>query len=73
MKMIRMLLELYGITAFQKDMLVGHVPLKWSKVASKFLKFTNCDIRVEVTGKTANHCVALRTKNTCNLFFYEDA
>ena len=55
------------------EKLVGHVPLKWSKVASKFLQFTNHDIRVEVTGKRVNHGVALGPKNTCNLFFYEDS
>ena len=31
--------------------IVGHVPLNRSKVASKFLQFTNHHIRVEVTGK----------------------
>ena len=30
---------------------VGHVLLNWSKVASKFLPFTNHHIRVEETGK----------------------
>ena len=31
--------------------IVGHVPLNWSKVASKFLQFTNHHSRVEVAGK----------------------
>ena len=37
--------------------IVGHVPLNWSKVASKFLQFTNDHIRVEMTGKSVNHGV----------------
>ena len=30
--------------------IVGHVPLNWSKVASKFLQLKNHHIRVELTG-----------------------
>ena len=49
MKMIKVSWQLYGMTVSKK--IVGHVPLNWSKVASKFLQFTNHHIRVEVTGK----------------------
>ena len=54
-------------------MIVGHVPLNWSKVASKFLQLTNHHIRVEVTGKRVNRGVWIGTRNTCKLFFYGDA
>ena len=47
--MTRMPLQLYGMTVSKK--IVGHVPLSWSKVASKFLQFTNHHTRVEETGK----------------------
>ena len=40
-------------------MIVGHIPLNWSKVASKFLQLTNHHIRVEVTGKRVNRGVGL--------------
>ena len=39
--------------------IVGYVLLNWRKLASKFLQFTNHDIRVEVTGKTVNRGVGL--------------
>ena len=39
--------------------LAGHVPLNWSKVASKFLQLTNHHSRVEVTGKRVNRGVGL--------------
>ena len=39
--------------------IVGHVPLNWSKEASKFLQLTNQGVRVEVTGKTVNRGVGL--------------
>ena len=54
MKMIRLLLQLYRLTVFQK--IVGHVPLSWSKMASKFLQITNYHIRVEVTGESQSWC-----------------
>ena len=38
-------------------MIVGHVALDWTKVASKFLQITNHPIRVEVTGKRVNRGV----------------
>ena len=37
--------------------MVRHVPLNWSKVASKFFQITNHHIRVEVTGKRVNRGV----------------
>ena len=52
--------------------IVGHVPLNWSKVASKFLQITNHHIRVEVTGKIVNRGVELGLKIPVN-FFYGDA
>ena len=36
--------------------IVGHVPLSWSKMASKFLQITNYHIRVEVTGESQSWC-----------------
>ena len=53
---------------------VGHVPLSWSKIASKFLKITNYDIREEVTGKKVNHGIKVGLKiplNYLNYFFME--
>ena len=51
--------------------IVGHVPLNWNKVSSKFLQFTNHHIRVEVTGKRVNPLCWIRTRNTSKLFFME--
>ena len=56
MKIIRMSLQLYKMTVFQN---IGHIPLNWSKVASKFLQFTNRHIRVELTGKRVSRVVLL--------------
>ena len=71
MKMIRMQLQLYGMTVSEK--IVGNVPLNWNKVASKFLQFTNNHIRVNVTGKRVNRGVELELKIPVNYFFYGDA
>ena len=68
MKMIRLPLQLYGLTVFQKD--VGHVPLNWRKVASKFFQITNHHIRVEVTGKRVNRRVELGLKIPVNYFLW---
>ena len=57
MKMMRMPLELYGMTVSKK--IVENVPLNSRKVASKFLQFTNDNIRVGVDGKRVNHGVGL--------------
>ena len=51
--------------------IVGYVALKWSKVASKFLQFTNHHTRAEVTRKRVNHGYWIGTQNTCQLFFME--
>ena len=69
MKMIRMQLQLYGMTVSEK--IVGNVPLNWNKVASKFLQFTNNHIRVNVTGKRVNRGVELELKIPVNYFFME--
>ena len=58
------------MTVFQKK-IVGHVPLNWSKVASKFLPFTNHHIRVKVTGKRVNRGVGLGLEIPANYFFME--
>ena len=50
---------------YVSKMMLGHVPLNWSKIASKFLQLTNHHIRVEVCW--------IGTRNTCKLFFYGDA
>ena len=49
---------------------IAHVPLNWSKVASKFLLITNCHIRVEVTGKRVNRGVELGLKIPVNFFLW---
>ena len=51
--------------------IVGHVPLNWSKVASKFLQLTNHHNRVEVTGKKVNRGVGLGPEIPANNFFME--
>ena len=53
-------------------LLVGHVPLNWGKVVSKFLQFTNHCVRVEMTGKRVNRCVRLGLEIPVN-FFCEDS
>ena len=47
---------------------VGHVPLNWSKVASKLLQFTNRGDWKE----SQSWCWNV-TRNTCKLIFYDDA
>ena len=44
-------------------------PLNWSKVASKFLQFTNHYIRIEVTGKRVSRGVRLELEYLSNIFF----
>ena len=51
--------------------IVGHVPLNWSKVASKFLQFTNNLIHIEVTGKGVNRGVGLGLEIHENYSFSE--
>ena len=51
-------------------MIVGYLPLNWSKVASKFLQLTNHQIRVEVTGKRVNRCVGLGLEIPANYFLW---
>ena len=51
--------------------IVGHVPLNWSKVTSKFLQLTNHHIRVEVAGKRVNRGVGLGLEVPANYFFME--
>ena len=48
-----------------------NVPLNWSKVASKFLQFTDHHIRVEVFGKRVNRGVGLGHEIPVNYFFLE--
>ena len=52
--------------------IVRHVPQNWSKVASKFLQFTNHHIRVKVTWKTVNRGVGLGLEIPVNYFLYGD-
>ena len=65
--MIRLPLQLYGLTVFQK--IAGYVPLSWSKMASKFLQITNYHICVEVTGKRVNHGVEVWLEISLDYFF----
>ena len=53
--------------------IVGHVPLNWSKVASKFLQLTNHHIRVEVIGKRVSRGVGFGLEIPANYFFHRDA
>ena len=66
--MIRMPLQLHGMTVSKN---IGHVPLNWSKMSSKFLQFTNHYIHVEVTGKRVNCGVGLGLKISVNYLFIE--
>ena len=50
--------------------IVRHIPLNWSKVASKFLQFANHHIRVEVTGKRVNRGVELGFEISVNYFLW---
>ena len=65
--MIRLPLQLYGLTVFQE--IAGYVPLSWSKMASKFLQITNYHICVEVTGKRVNHGVEVGLEISLDYFF----
>ena len=65
--MIRLPLQLYGLTVFQK--IAGYVPLSWSKMASKFLQITNYHICAEVTGKRVNHGVEVGLEISLDYFF----
>ena len=51
--------------------IVGHDPLKWSKVASKSLQFTNHHICCD--WKESLLWCWIGSRNTCKLFFYGDA
>ena len=51
--------------------IVGHVPLNWSKVASKFLQLANHHIRVEMTVKRVSRGVGLGLKIPENYIFME--
>ena len=51
--------------------LVGHVPLNWSKMFSKFLQFTNHPVGLEMTEKTVNHGVGSELEIPINCFFME--
>ena len=67
--MIRLQLQLNGLTVFQK--IVGYVPLNWSKMASKFLQITNYHIRLELTQKRINYGVEVGIKIPLNYLFME--
>ena len=69
MKIIRLPLQLYGSTVFQK--IVGYVPLNWSKMAPKFLQITNYHIRLEVTQKRVSYGVEVGLEIPLNYFFME--
>ena len=45
--------------SFHSNEVVGDVPLYWSELANKFLKFPSHHIRVVVTGKTVNRRIGL--------------
>ena len=50
---------------------VGHIPLKWSKVAFNFFQFTYNHLCVEVTGKGVSRGVRLGLEILVNYFFME--
>ena len=53
--------------------LVGHAPLNWSKVLSKWLMFTNHHVRGEVTKKRVNLGFGLGLEILVNYFFCGDS
>ena len=69
MKMIRLLLQLYGLTVFQK--IVGYVLLSCCKIASKLYQVINYYICIEVTGKKVNCGVEVGLEIPLNYFFIE--
>ena len=58
--------------SFHSNEFVGHVPLYWSELGNKFLKFPSHHIRVVVTGKRVNRRIGLGLER-CQLitFFME--
>ena len=51
-------------------LLVGHVPLNWSKAVSKFLQLTNHRVHVEMTEKRVNRGVKLGLEIPVNFFLW---
>ena len=55
--------EKYAVTiiydSFHLNKVVGHVPLYWSELANRILKFLNHHIPVIVTGKRTNRGICL--------------
>ena len=50
---------------------MGHVPLYWSELANKFLKFPNHPIRVVLTGKRVSRGSGLGLELPLDYFFME--
>ena len=51
---------------------VGHVPLYWSELAAKFLRFPNHKINVTVTDKRCNRGAGLGLEVPVDYMFYGD-
>ena len=51
--------------------IVGHAPLNWSKVASKFLQLTKSSHSCTGDWKENQSWCWIGTRNTCKLFFME--
>ena len=56
--------------SFHSNKVVGHVPLYWSELANKCLKFPNHHVRVVVTGKRVNRGIGLGPQIPVDYFFH---
>ena len=58
--------------SFHSNKVVQHVPLYWSELVNKFLKFPNHHIRVDVSGRRVNGDIDLRLEIQVDYFFHGD-
>ena len=58
--------------SFHSSKVVGHVPLSWTELTNRFLKFSNHNIRVVVTGKKVNRRIGLGLEIPADYSFHED-
>ena len=57
--------------SFHLNKALGHIPLYWSKLANKFLKFPNHHISVAITGKKVKRDIGLGLEIPLDYFFME--
>ena len=55
--------------SFHFNKVVKHIPLYWSELANKFLKFSNHHIGVVVTGKRINRGIGLGLEIPVDYYF----